>query len=82
MAPLTDNPNAPNNHGDTPIHKAACYGYTEIVKILAPLTDNPNAPNKQGKTPIGVAKNAKVRGILEAFETSRKLKFGPSTKQF
>ena len=59
-----------------------CNEITELVKILAPLTDNPNAPNKQGKTPIGVSKNAKIRGILEAFETSRKLKSGPSTKQF
>ena len=33
-------PNAPNNYGDTPIHKAACNRYTEIVKILAPLTDS------------------------------------------
>ena len=45
LAPLTDNPNAPNKLGDTPIHVAACNGSLEIVKILAPLTDNPNAPN-------------------------------------
>ena len=52
LAPLTDNPNAPNNNGDTPIYWAAQKGHTEIVKILAPLTDNPNAPNDDGETPI------------------------------
>ena len=51
LAPLTDNPNAPNKWGYT-IHNAAHNGQTEIVKILAPLTDNPNAPNKWGYTPI------------------------------
>ena len=36
VAPLTDNPNAPNEDGSTPIHRAAYNGHTEIVKILAP----------------------------------------------
>ena len=49
---MVANPNAPNKLGDTPIHCAAYYGHTEIVKILAPLTDNPNAPNNAGMTPI------------------------------
>ena len=44
LAPLTDNPNAPNKYGETPIHKAAKNGHREIVKILALFTDNPNAP--------------------------------------
>ena len=52
LAPLTDNPNAPDNVGWTPIHSAAFKGHTEIVKILLPFTDNPNAPNKYGETPI------------------------------
>ena len=52
LAPLTDNPNAPNDFGDTPIHWAAKFGHTEIVKILATSTENPNAPNKHGFTPI------------------------------
>ena len=34
LAPLTDNPNAPNNDGRTPIDLATQNGYTEIVKIL------------------------------------------------
>ena len=49
---LADNPNAPNEDGDTPIYCAAKNGQTEIVKILAPLTDNPNAPDNKGWTPI------------------------------
>ena len=51
LAPLTDNPNAPNKYGSTPIHEAAMNGHTEIVKILAPLTDNPNTLNNFGWTP-------------------------------
>ena len=55
---MTDNPNAPNNSGYTPIMRAASDGRTEIVKILAPLIDNLNAsdgdgnpttPNKKGE---------------------------------
>ena len=42
LAPLTDNPNAPNKYGSTPIHGAAYHGHIEIVKILVPLIDNPN----------------------------------------
>ena len=49
LAPLTDNPNAPNIHGDTPIYWAAWNGHSEIVKILVPLTDIPNAPNENGE---------------------------------
>ena len=55
LAPLTVNPNAPSNYGETPILWAASEGHTEIVKILAPLTENPNAPNKYGNTPIYLA---------------------------
>ena len=51
LAPLTYNSNAQDEYGDTPIYKAAYFGYTEIVKILALLTDNPNAPNKTGDSP-------------------------------
>ena len=78
--PLTDNPNAPNNFGVTPIHLAAKYGHTEIVKFLAPLTDNPNAPNNYGNTPTSGAKNAEICRILETFLTSRKRNAEPSEK--
>ena len=56
LTPLTDNPNAPNSYGYSPIHAAANKGYTEIVKFLTPLTSNPNAPDKvDGSTPIHAA---------------------------
>ena len=70
LAPLSDNPNTANKDGDTPIFEAVCKGNIEIVHILAPLTENPNAPDNEGKTPIEIAKNAKIRRILESFETS------------
>ena len=37
LAPLTDNPNAPNKWGTTPIRWAVQNGHQEIVKILAPF---------------------------------------------
>ena len=52
LAPLADNPNAPDKNGRTPLYYAALLGQTEVVKILAPLTENPNAPDKNGTTPI------------------------------
>ena len=75
---MTDNPNAPERYGNTPIHRAACSGHSEIVKILAPLTANPNTPNKIGQTPSSVTKNAEIRRFLESFNASRKRKDGPS----
>ena len=43
---LTDNPNAPDKFGITPIHWAARYGHTEIVEILVPFTVHSNVPDK------------------------------------
>ena len=34
LAPLTNNPNAPDEDGDTPIYWATFNGHKEIVKIL------------------------------------------------
>ena len=52
---MTDNPNAADNQGKTPIYWAAYKGHTEIVKILAPLTANPNAEDEDKDTPILIA---------------------------
>ena len=41
--------------GMTPIHLAAWYGETEIVRFLAPITHNPIVPNENGETPIHFA---------------------------
>ena len=51
---LTDNPNAPDKDGETPIYLAAVMGRSEII-LLAPLTENPNLPDKNGYTPIYMA---------------------------
>ena len=70
LAPLTVNPNAPSNYGETPILWAASEGHTEVVKILAPLTENPNAPDEDGITPIyGAAMNGhtEIVKILESY---------------
>ena len=92
---MTDNPNAPDEVGDTPLHRAAINGHTEIVKILAPLTDTLNDPDKYGRTPIGKAQKNKflfkpgskryknsveICRFLESFKTSGKCK-EPSKKQ-
>ena len=34
LTSLTENPNAPDKYGKTPIDRAEEQGYTEIVKIL------------------------------------------------
>ena len=75
LAPLTDNPNAKDNSGFTPISRAASNGQSEIVKILAPLTDNPNAPNNYGDTPIHYA--AQV-GLAEIVKILAPLTDGPN----
>ena len=79
---MTDNPNAPDSYGRTPMYWAAKNGHTEIVKILAPLTDNPNAPDNDGWTPIqGAVANGhkKIVKILEFCKTSKKRKAGASS---
>ena len=55
LATLTNNLNAPNADGSTPMYWAAFNEHTEIVKILCPLTNNPNAANEFGVTPIHAA---------------------------
>ena len=55
LAPLTENPNAPDADGWTPINRAARNGNSEIINILAPFTDDPNAPDPHGWTPINRA---------------------------
>ena len=66
-------PNALDKNGETPIHRAAKYGYAEIIEILAPLTDNPNAPDKYGRTPIYWAKQRGHKEIFKILKHSSKL---------
>ena len=72
LAPLTQNPNAPDKNGRTPIFEGARRGYTEIVKILAPLTENPNASDIYGETPINFTQNKEIFKHLETLQELNK----------
>ena len=65
LAPLVENPNAPDPDGMTPIHQAAKDGHLEIIKILAPFTKDPNSPNSEGKRPITYAEEKGNAEIVE-----------------
>ena len=52
LAECVDNPNAPNNRGETPIHIAARYGHIQIVKLLMGYADNSNARDHYRSTTI------------------------------
>ena len=51
LAPLMENPNAPDENGWTPIHAAASVGLLECVLILEQFTENPDVPNPFGVDP-------------------------------
>ena len=58
MATFTDNPNASDQDGWTPIQEAAILGNVNIIRVLASLVKNPNEPGPDGQTP---AQNAKAQ---------------------
>ena len=68
LAPLTENPNAPDFNGISPIYIAAGNGETEIVKALIHLTENPNASDISGKTPFDVATEKGYAEIVKLLE--------------
>ena len=55
LVACTDNPNAPDDMGWTPILLAANKGHTEVVKFLVNCMDNPNAPDNNENTPMHFA---------------------------
>ena len=61
---MTENPNAPNTDGNTPIYLAAHSGYTEIVKMLAPFTNNLNAPIQSARNDE-FKESSKLSSLLE-----------------
>ena len=65
LAPLTNNPNAPNKDKDTAIHNAAFNGHIEMIKILLPFIENPNAPNCCGSTPIHCAAESGQKEVIK-----------------
>ena len=66
--PSTDNPNAPDNVGLTPIHCAAWNGHVEIVRLLMETTDNPNAPDISGRTPMKLAEHKGHQEIVKLLD--------------
>ena len=48
--------------GDTPLHQAVFYGYTDIVKILVPMTDFHHPRNNYGRTPNVLGNNVWAYG--------------------
>ena len=65
IAPLTNNPNAQDLDGITPMQRAAIYGYHNIVKALIPFIDIPNSPDPAGWTPL---QNAVMNGYVEVIK--------------
>ena len=78
FAHLTDNPNAPDEDGITPIHWAAFNGHIVIAKILVPLADNPiDALNRDRKTPLHYAA---MKGHTEIVKFFAPLIGNPNTR--
>ena len=82
MASKVDNLNEPNPFdGWTPLHSAAWYGHTEIVKFLASRIENPNAPIRLGgwSTPLNLASRKNHLEVIETLLTvlKSKLKSNP-----
>jgi len=62
------NVNAQDKGGNTPLHRAACTGHEQIVKMLVARKPRINAKNAQGDTPLHNACEGKYK--LSKIDTS------------
>jgi hypothetical protein len=58
------NVNAADAHGDTPLHKAAYNGNSDVVELLLAHGASINATNKMGQTPLQVAQKPEIAELL------------------
>jgi ankyrin repeat protein len=56
--------------GDTMLHPAAKYGYSDMVELLLNLGLDPNAKNKDGETPADYASNGYFK-LVDQYSGSR-----------
>ena len=59
--------NAKNIHGETALHKAACYSKPEAARMLLlhPTMDSANSKNNFGKTAVMIAVRYEQKGSPE-----------------
>jgi ankyrin repeat protein len=63
--PYCTNPNAQNEHGQTPLHIAAQEGKYECIRILLTAANiDRTRTNLAGKTPADIAKNNEIKKLL------------------
>ena len=80
IAPLTDNPNAPDEYRNTPIFWAAFYGNTEIVKILAPFIKIDSSNVQESHYLLSSIFNASWFGFTEILELLALMIDNPNAK--
>jgi cytohesin len=60
------NPNAKDDNGWTPLHRAAYCGHVEIVMILLERGADPLIADNEGNIPLDYAEDSAIRSLLES----------------